>query len=153
MPDIGRHHPSPGVHGDPDQPTVVFLTVHTSGRSRWLANDEVHRCLTEAWKEAGAWAVGHYVLMPDHLHLFCAPVLPGYSIEQWITFWKRSFRRLHGPDSGTFQSRGWHHRLRSGESYAQKWDYVRLNPVRAGLSASADSWPWQGMIHALRWVE
>jgi len=39
--------------------------------------------------------------------------------------------------------------LRSSESYSQKWDYVRENPVRAGLVANADDWPWQGEVESL----
>ena len=38
------------------------------------------------------------------------------------------------------------HVLRNDESYAQKWEYVRHNPVRAGLADSADEWPYQGTI-------
>jgi hypothetical protein len=41
------------------------------------------------------------------------------------------------------------HILRSGESYSQKWDYVRENPVRAGLVSTFEDWPWQGEIEAL----
>src|SRR6478672_8443810 len=33
------------------------------------------------------------------------------------------------------------HVLRSDESYAEKWDYVRENPVRAGLVRSSNDWP------------
>jgi len=42
------------------------------------------------------------------------------------------------------------HVLRSSESYSQKWDYVRENPVRGGLVVSSDQWPWQGEIESLR---
>jgi hypothetical protein len=42
------------------------------------------------------------------------------------------------------------HVLRSAESYAQKWEYVRMNPVRAGLCASPEQWPYQGEIVPLR---
>jgi hypothetical protein len=38
------------------------------------------------------------------------------------------------------------HVLRSDESYGKKWQYVHENPVRAGLVASADEWPYQGEI-------
>jgi hypothetical protein len=38
------------------------------------------------------------------------------------------------------------HLLRHSESYAQKWEYVRENPVRAGLVSNSDEWPWQGEI-------
>jgi putative transposase len=39
--------------------------------------------------------------------------------------------------------------LRSSESYSGKWNYVRDNPVRAGLIASADDWPYFGTIEDL----
>ena len=38
------------------------------------------------------------------------------------------------------------HVLRSEESYGQKWNYVRDNPIRAGLVANADGWPYAGEI-------
>ena len=41
------------------------------------------------------------------------------------------------------------HIMRSRESYAAKWAYVRENPVRAGLVSRAEDWPWQGEIHGL----
>jgi putative transposase len=41
------------------------------------------------------------------------------------------------------------HVLRSSESYSQKWDYVKENPVRAGLVKSSKEWPWQGEIEPL----
>jgi hypothetical protein len=54
-------------------PVVVFLTVCTKGRKPILADNETHALLLEAWRTAGAWFVGRYVILPDHLHLFCAP--------------------------------------------------------------------------------
>ncbi len=35
---------------------------------------------------------------------------------------------------------------RHSESYAEKWEYLRQNPVRAGLVKDPDEWPWQGEI-------
>ncbi len=43
------------------------------------------------------------------------------------------------------------HILRSAESYGEKWHYVRENPVRKGLVARAEEWPWQGEIHSLQY--
>jgi putative transposase len=38
------------------------------------------------------------------------------------------------------------HLLRSAESYRQKWNYVRQNPVGAGLVAKPEDWPYAGEI-------
>jgi putative transposase len=38
------------------------------------------------------------------------------------------------------------HILRSNESYGEKGNYVRENPVRAGLVKSGGDWPYQGEI-------
>ena len=48
-----------------------------------------------------------------------------------------------------WQRRFFDHVLRSDESYAQKWNYVRDNPVRAGLVAKAEDWPYAGEIIAI----
>ena len=91
-----------------------------------------------------------YLLMPDHLHLFCAPRDFHFTIERWIAFWKDRFTKQH-PDTGTFQSGGFHHRLRDDESYSEKWQYVRENPVRLGLVTQPEEWPYFGRVHEIRW--
>ena len=147
--DVGRRSPAKGIHLSLAGSNWVFLTVATAGRARWLAQPSVQHALHEIWQDtATAWLVSDDLLMPDHLHLFCAPNDPRFEIERWIAFGKDRFtRRL--PDLGAFQRGSFHHRLRDSESYAQKWQYVRENPVRAGLVASADDWPYHGRVHTI----
>ncbi len=38
------------------------------------------------------------------------------------------------------------HLLRNSDSYSEKWKYVEQNPVRAGLVADAEDWPFAGEI-------
>jgi hypothetical protein len=45
----------------------------------------------------------------------------------------------------------WDTQLRRGESYSAKWEYVRHNPVRAGLCAAPDEWPFRGEVNELMW--
>lgn len=146
-----RHNPSAGVHTRLGGPNIVLLTVTTEQREPWLANDMAHQHLRQVWAKATAWLVGDYVLMPDHLHCFCVPQDLNVTIEAWITYWKREFRRRHGRADWRFQSRGWHHRLRDDENFTEKWRYMRENPVRRGLVQKPDDWPYQGRIHDLRW--
>jgi putative transposase len=146
-----RRTPAKGVHVSLAGPNWVFLTVCTAQRERWLAEGRVQNALHQIWEQtATAWLVSDYVLMPDHLHLFCAPRDMKFSIERWIGFWKERFAKMH-LETGTFQDGGFHHRLRSDESYAEKWVYVRENPVRHGLVEKAGDWPYFGRVHEIHW--
>jgi hypothetical protein len=74
-------------------------------------------------------------------------------LDNWVRFWKSQFTKKHGDKQHRWQPHHWDTRLRRVDSYAQKWDYVRNNPVRKGLVRGPDDWPYQGEIHALRWDE
>ena len=54
--------------------------------------------------------------------------------------------RMHLPHLGNVWLKNpvFDHVLRSEDSYSLKWDYVRNNPVRAGLVACANEWPYLG---------
>jgi len=146
----GRRKPSHGVFISASEPTIIFLTVCTKNRSPWLACDQAHLGLLQAWQEADAWMVGRYVLMPDHLHLFCAPQDAGVSLESWVHFWKGRFTRIVKNKAWRWQAQHWDTRLRRDESYAEKWEYVLQNPMRAGL-VSEKGWPYCGELDELRW--
>ena len=94
--------------------------------------------------------------MPDHLHLFCMPaVRDPENVRAWVAYWKsRSSARWPRPgEQPVWQREAWDRQVRRGESYAAKWEYVRNNPVRAGLVACADDWPCQGELNQLVWHE
>src|SRR5262245_9930318 len=119
--DPGQRTPAKGVHVSLGGPNWVFLTVCVDKRHRWLAQPSVQRVLDNIWQySATKWLVSDFLLMPDHLHLFCAPNDLKFTIERWMGFWKDRFAKSH-LDMGTFQEGGFHHRLRDDESYAQKW--------------------------------
>ena len=147
-----RRNPAPGVHLNLGQSSIVLLTVTTERRGTWLANETANRLLHQTWSEARAWLVGDYLLMPDHLHCFCAPHDLRFTIETWISYWKREFALKHKRTEWKFQSRGWHHRLRDGENYSEKWLYVRENPVRKHLSKHIEDWPFKGRVFDLMWT-
>ncbi len=146
-----RRRPAHGVHLLTGQPTIIFLTVCTKNKDRWLACEQAHSFLLQAWRKADAWQVGRYVLMPDHLHLFCAPANIGITLDNWVRFWKNRFQYDTHKTGWHWQSNHWDTRLRRSQSYDQAWEYVRQNPERAGLVTDRSQWPYQGTIHELRW--
>ena len=134
--------------------SIIFLTAAAKVRLAIFNSDEVHQALREAWVEAAFWRVGRYVIMPDHIHLFAAPgSSPASPLRPWVKYWKRLVTR-----SGTVRRKEevwlpdfWDTQIRTGRHYAEKWAYVRENPVRAGLVSRAEDWPYQGELHVLEW--
>ncbi|MBK9989369.1 MAG: transposase [Verrucomicrobia bacterium] len=137
---------------------LYFLTACMAQRRSLLACTEAHDSLREIWSKSAehdGWFVGRYVLMPDHVHLFAVPSSDAKRRDEWLKSWKSvSSRRLAkflSVEPPIWQADTFDHLLRSAESYSEKWDYVRANPVRRGLVAKADEWPWQGEIHSLQY--
>jgi REP element-mobilizing transposase RayT len=132
---------------------IIFLTVCTRNRKRILANSEVVVLLRDSWHQATSWTVGRFIVMPDHLHLFCAPAENlTRPLGQWVRYWKTvASRRWPRPlEQPVWQLDFWDTQLRHGMHYDEKWEYVRQNPVRAGLVAEPDDWPHRGELHTLR---
>ena len=146
-----RSRPVHGVRVETEKPTIVFVTVCTKDRKPWLANVQVHEMLVSVWRKADAWLPGRYVIMPDHIHLFASPGRIDLPVENWVRFWKSQFTKHFGHPDRKWQSDFWDRRLRSDESYDEKWTYVQTNPVRHGLVDRAEAWPYQGELNELRW--
>jgi hypothetical protein len=73
---------------------IIFLTVCTNRRRPLLANKEAAERIINAWQTADFWRVGRYVIMPDHIHLFCAPgTLVLTRLKDWISFWRNHVTR------------------------------------------------------------
>jgi putative transposase len=156
---------------------LVFLTICTKDKDPVLANQQMHTWLRSAWEQSGHWSVGRYVVMPDHIHLFCAPgTHPPTSLKTWVSYWKGTVARaakghgllVGGPGSTSaalgagvtapstwpdplWQQDYWDTQLRRGENYSEKWEYVRHNPVRAGLCDKPEVWQFQGEMNVLLW--
>ena len=138
------------------QSPIFFITTCTAQRQPILANDQLHGICREVWEnvERYGWRVGKYLLMPDHVHFFCTPGTAVARLDRFVGKWKewtsKYWRRQTGLGPGLWETEFFDHLLRSLESYEQKCEYVANNPVRAGLVASSDAWPYQGEMHRLR---
>jgi len=132
-----------------------FITFNTHQRQPLLANEPLHQVWLTFARQApqhGA-VVGRYVLMPDHAHLFV-----WLELEADLAGWVRTLKTVLGKEllrqghpKPHWQEGFFDHLLRSDESYGEKWEYVRQNPVRKGFCARAEDWPYQGEVTALEW--
>ena len=134
---------------------VYFITVCTYGRWPVLAVPAIHEVLRREWmsaRQCHGWLVGRYVIMPDHVHFFCAeqPAGARHELSRFVGRWKewtaKGARGILGEPGPLWQEEFFDHVLRSDESYGEKWAYVQDNPVRAGLVSSWEAWPHQGFV-------
>jgi len=134
---------------------VYFITACTHNRKGLLDHAAIHNSFLvfcRRAKDRGVF-VGRYVVMPDHLHLFVAFSPGSMRLSDWTKSLKNTLSqtlRERGISSPHWQKGFFDHVLRSQESYSEKWAYVLLNPVRAGLVTRPDEWPYQGEIHPLQ---
>jgi len=132
---------------------IVMLTVCTSKRKRILARDDVYPILLTGWANTGTWLVGRYVILPDHIHLFCSPTERTCPLIRWVKFWRSNVSRVwpRPEEQPIWQTDFWDTQLRCGDSYEAKWEYVCGNPVRHGLVARPEDWPYAGELNLLEW--
>jgi REP element-mobilizing transposase RayT len=127
---------------DPAQETW-FITVCCEPRGvNQLARPEVAPEIFESVahrNETRVWWTELFLLMPDHCHALMSFPQGGLSIPKTIADWKRWLARQPGIQ---WQRDFFDHRLRHDESALQKADYIMNNPVRAGLVAKAEDWPY-----------
>lgn len=135
---------------------IYYFTACSAGRRPVLACEVVYQTLEAVWTKSAAldgWYVGRFVVMPDHLHFFAQPGRDAKPRGVWLKMWKsvtaRTLTKTLNLKPPFWQGDTFDHILRGRDSYEEKWRYLRENPVRAGLCAAADDWPWQGEIYAL----
>ena len=87
------------------------------------------------------WYITLFLLMPDHIHALLSFV-SDQTMSRIIGDWKRFQSRKHRI---IWQEGYFDHRLRDderGEQLSAKINYIRQNPVAAGLCVNAADWPW-----------
>ena len=143
----------------------LFITTVANHRLPVFRTDAISRITCSAVDEARTscgFLLFAYVLMPDHLHVLTDSPRKPSTVLQFIKgivsrrvlgylkemkyetslrklehdSWKRSHRySLWEHDSEVFQ-------ITSESTFMQKVNYIHQNPVRAGLVARAEDYPW-----------
>jgi REP element-mobilizing transposase RayT/mono/diheme cytochrome c family protein len=136
------HEPPRWLHPEDE---IFFITICCMPRGKnALCHPDIARRIfnsVEFRNQNNNWYAHLVCLMPDHLHaLISFPFEP--PMKQIIADWKRF---LATKVKTEWQRDFFDHRLRKDESYREKADYIRANPVRAGFVRAPEDWPyfWQ----------
>ena len=137
---------------------IYFLTCCTAGRRPVLTMPSAAEIIFAAWRDTPrffGWVVGRHVIMPDHVHFFARARPDAKSLSAFVRDWKKWTARKIVAElneaAPIWQPEFFDHVLRSAPSYSEKWDYVRRNPVRAGLVVTPEEWPYAGQGEDLTW--
>ena len=146
-----KHLPRIPVWLPQDQPVVYFATACCAQRRKVFAQSAAVRIGVECLRRVEArqrWKVANACFMPDHVHLLLSPSESrDQSLSEFMRAWKSCvvLRLRRTGVTGDVWQREFHDRLlRSDEKLDEKWEYIRLNPVRAGLCATPEDYPYSG---------
>ncbi len=139
---MGRltHRTAPG--------TSYFATTKTFQNRALFRATEIAEAVLETlqqYRHRGEYLLHEYVLMPDHLHVMITPSSTN-SLEKVMQFIKggSSFRlnQQRGQKSNLWNA-GFHDwTIRDTADWNAKAQYIRENPVKAGLIERAEDWPY-----------
>jgi putative transposase len=106
-------------------------------------NAELMMEVQEHYREQRKYELHEFVIMPDHIHLLLTPA-PGISLERTMQLIKGGYSyRLGKRRRGlVWQESFTNHRIRDEQDYASHAEYIRFNPVRAGLVERPEAYPY-----------
>jgi REP element-mobilizing transposase RayT len=133
------------------QSVVYFVTVCCADRRIVFNNDHSVQIALESLikcTKATEWNVLQTCFMPDHVHLMVSPIIEReQKLSKLMQRWKSSSKqRLNssGVEGDIWQREFFDRLLRSDENLTDKWRYVEMNPVRAGLCSFPEEYPYLG---------
>jgi REP element-mobilizing transposase RayT len=95
-------------------------------------------------QQHGDWQMFEYVVMPTHIHLYGEIGVGGLTgtLEDFKRWTGHRASKLLGVDGQRFWQREWFdHWSRSDEEDERIVQYIRNNPVKAGLAKKFADWP------------
>jgi len=118
---------------------------------RWLEQPEVAEIVVEAMlhRDGKEYTLHAFTLMPTHAHMLFTPLRIGdnYRMLHVILQTLKGYtalqaNRLLGRKGAFWHGESYDHFVRDADEQARIVHYIRQNPVKAGLVAKAEDWPW-----------
>jgi putative transposase len=132
----------------PQEIRTFFVTSVTNRREPIFKIEKMARLQLDvlADKRAeGRFLLHEFVIMPDHFHLILTPD-ENVSLEKALQYIKGGFS-FRAKQELRYRHFVWeegftNHRIRDEQDYDHHRDYIHQNPVEAGLSKTAQEYPY-----------
>jgi putative transposase len=128
---------------------TFFVTTVTAQRRPLFRYEANARLLLQTlldYRSHGKYLLHDFVIMPDHLHLLITPA-DDISLERAIQFIKGGFSFRLKSKLAVWQESFTNHRIRDQEDLERHCEYIRMNPVRAGLMGRPDEYQYSSAAH------
>jgi REP element-mobilizing transposase RayT len=114
----------------------------------WLKREELARIVVDTLRYAADtlryFDLYAYVVMPNHVHVLLLPLVdPSKLLHSVKGFSAREANKLLARSGEPFwQRESYDHWARNETEFERIRRYIEENPVRAGLAATAEEYPW-----------
>ncbi len=114
----------------------------------YLRQPEIAKMMVQAIhyrdKEMGHYDLHSYVVMANHVHLLITPRVQVSKLMQSLKrFTAREGNRILGLTGQPFwQEESYDRLVRDGTEFERIARYIEMNPVRAGMAATPEGFPW-----------
>ncbi len=126
--------------------STYFITADTFQKHSLFQTDRMANLFMDvlsSYRSQQKYLLHEFVLMPDHFHLLITPIL---SLERSLQLIKGGFsfraKRELGFGGEIWEKSFYDHRVRDWEEYCAFRTYIHLNPVRKGLAAAPEQYPY-----------
>jgi REP element-mobilizing transposase RayT len=111
-----------------------------------LHRPEIANIVVDAirYRDGGPYQLHNYVVMPNHVHLLVTPRVPISRLTQSLKrFTALEANRILGLTGQSFwQDESYDRPVRDAAEFDRIALYIERNPVRAGLAATPEEYPW-----------
>ncbi|WP_459936708.1 REP-associated tyrosine transposase [Desulfonatronum parangueonense] len=114
-----------------------------------LKSPDVAEMVIETWFrfDGERYRLLEWVVMPNHCHVLIEPI-DNFPLSKIVLSWKNYTARFINsrpdiqPQHPVWQRDYWDRFIRNESHLLTVREYITMNPVKAGLAASPEEWPW-----------
>ena len=121
---------------------ITFCCYHRRPLLTGDAAKKTFEIALERVRRRCALCVYGYVIMPEHVHLLLSEPKRGTLADALKSLKQGISRRLIGDAEHFWQKRYYDFNIRNARQFVEKLRYIHRNPVKRGLCAHPEDWPW-----------
>jgi putative transposase len=133
------------------EPGRVYFITWRCKDDRVLAPEE-RQITMEALRhwDSQKWTLYAAVVLPDHVHVLAQPLMRdiggafdlGEILHSIKRFSARKINQANRIQGSLWQDERYDRIVRDDAEFLEKWDYIRNNPLKAGLVSYPEDYPW-----------